>query len=479
MLGRQSRQSNFFDSEIFSRMIPPDHPLSQIKERVDFSFVAEETARCYDPDMGRRSFPPEVLFRALFLEVWANLSDVQVSRDLGYNVLYRWFCGIGWDDEAPDDTTLVVFRRRLGAEVFGRLFARVVEQAREKGLLKGKWAVVDGTKVVAHAAVKNNVALAREGRKRLLKILEEHDADLARELSPLGEPERDDDYADHDMLLAGEVLKGQELISRLEGRQEKDLREFRELYRKVVRFEGIASLSDPDARWGFKKKDEPFLGYKAHVACDATGMATAARVTPGNESELPQALPMVRELEEKGMRPLCLAADKGYDDSGLRAALTRDGIRAYIPSRQDLKRLEKEGFRYEAEHGTLTCACGKRALGASPHKKGGLVYYFSEKDCKECVLREKCLGNSGTRKRVYVKPETLENRPRGLKAAMRIRKSVERLFGDVKAWHGMSRARYRGLGRVTVQVLMTLIVANVKKMAKLLTAKGEPSPNTA
>jgi len=479
MLGRQSRQPNFFDSEIFSRMVPPDHPLTQIKEHVDFSFVAEEAARCYHPDMGRRSFPPEVLFRTLFLEVWANLSDVQVSRDLRYNVLYRWFCGIGWDDEVPDDTTLVVFRRRLGAEVFGRLFARVVEQAKEKGLLKGKWAVIDGTKVVAHAAVKNNVALAREGRKKLLKILEEHDADLARELSPLGEPERDDDYPDHDALLAAEALKGQELISKLEERQEKDLVEFRELYRKVVQFEGIASLSDPDARWGFKKKDEPFLGYKAHVACDATGIATAARVTPGNESELPQALPMVEELEERGMKPLCFAADKGYDDSGLRATLARDGIRAYIPSRQDLKRLEEEGFRYDAEQGTLTCACGKRAIGAFPHKQGGLVYYFSEHDCKGCGLKGECLGKSGTRKRVYVKPEALLNRPRGLKAAMRIRKSVERLFGDVKVWHGMRRARYRGLGRVTVQVLMTLIVTNAKKMAKLLAAKGVPSPNTA
>ena len=228
MLGRQSRQANFFDSEIFSRMIPRDHPLSQIKEHLDFSFVGEEAAQCYHPDMGRRSFPPEVLFRVLFLEVWANLSDVQASRDLKYNVLYRWFCGIGWDDEIPDDTTLVVFRRRLGDEVFGRLFAKVVEQARERGFLKGKWAVIDGTKIIAHSAVKNNVSLAREGRKRLLKILEEHDAELAKELSPLGEPERDDDYPDHDALLAREALKGQELISKLEGRQEKDLAEFRE-----------------------------------------------------------------------------------------------------------------------------------------------------------------------------------------------------------------------------------------------------------
>lgn len=39
---------------------------------------------------------------------------MQVCRELRRNVLYRHFCGIGWDDPVPDDTTLVVFRRRLG-----------------------------------------------------------------------------------------------------------------------------------------------------------------------------------------------------------------------------------------------------------------------------------------------------------------------------------------------------------------------------
>ena len=78
-----------------------------------------------------------------------------------------------------------------------------------------------------------------------------------------------------------------------------------------------------------------------------------------------------------------------------------------------------------------------------------------------------------------MKPEALLNRPRGLKAAMGVRRSVERVFGDVEVWLGMGGARYRGLEQVKVQVLMTLIVANAKKMAKLLAAKGLPSPNAA
>jgi len=465
VLGRQDRQTNFFDSEIFSRMVPEDHPLVLIGRNVDFSFVEEEAAGLYHPEIGRPSFPPEVLFRVLFLETWANLSDVQVCRELRYNVLYRYFCGIGWDDAVPDDTTLVVFRRRLGEETFRRLFARVVEQAREKGLLRGKWAIVDGTKVAAHAAVKNNLALAREGRKRLLGVLAKHDAGLAKQLEPLGEPEKDSDHPDHEQLLAAEVLKGQELISRLEDRTEPDVVELREFYRQVVRSEGPASFSDPDARWGFKKKNEPFLGYKAHVVCDETGMATAVTVTPANEAELPQLPHLLEEVRGEGLRPLYLAADKGYDDARTRRELAEAEVRAYIPCRHDLGRLERMGFSYDPRGEVLTCPAGRRAIGRSPHRRGGFLYYFSERDCLECPMRSSCLGPCATRKRVYVKPEVFEHRPRGLKRAMRVRKTVERLFGEAKVWHRMGRARYRGRARVAIQVIMTLIVLNAKKMA--------------
>ncbi len=79
MLGRRDDQANFFDREVFSRMIPEDHPLVEIKRAVDFSFVEDATRHLYDPENGRPSYPPETLFKVLFLEVWANLSDVQDS----------------------------------------------------------------------------------------------------------------------------------------------------------------------------------------------------------------------------------------------------------------------------------------------------------------------------------------------------------------------------------------------------------------
>ena|GEM_PF-5992449 len=61
----------------------------------------------------------------------------------------------------------------------------MVDQPKQKGLLRGKWAILDGTKVITHAAVKSHLALVREGRKKLVKVLARYDEPAARELAVL------------------------------------------------------------------------------------------------------------------------------------------------------------------------------------------------------------------------------------------------------------------------------------------------------
>ena len=59
---KNNNQLNFFDLEIFAKMIPQDHPLVKIKENIDFSFADEELASYYSQDTGRPCLPPPVLF---------------------------------------------------------------------------------------------------------------------------------------------------------------------------------------------------------------------------------------------------------------------------------------------------------------------------------------------------------------------------------------------------------------------------------
>ena len=53
------------------------------------------------------------------------------------------------------------------------------------------------------------------------------------------------------------------------------------------------------------------------------------------------------------------------------------------------------------------------------------------------------------------------------KELLKVRQTcIEGLFGQAKQWHGMARARWRGLDNVEIQVLITAAVLNIKKLIK-------------
>lgn len=88
MLGSQDRhQPGFWDNWISQRLLPEDHLLMRIDRAVDFSFVEKETKDLYSPDQAKPSYPPEQLFRFLFLAFLYNLSDVRFAEELCYNLM--------------------------------------------------------------------------------------------------------------------------------------------------------------------------------------------------------------------------------------------------------------------------------------------------------------------------------------------------------------------------------------------------------
>jgi len=461
---KNNNQLNFFDLEIFAKMIPQDHPLVKIKESIDFSFADEELASYYSQDTGRPCIPPSVLLRILFIEIWANLSDVQVCRELQYNILYRWFCDLAWDDPVPDPSTLVVFRRRIGEEGFRRLFARLLDELNAQGLIKGKWMLIDGTKFVAHAVAKDNITLVREGRNRLVKALAKKSIEEAEKLSCFTESLPEQEYPSQKELLEAEKEMGRKLIAALDGyKNDPILKEEIAVYEKILNGEGVNSFADSDARWGFKRKNDSYFGYKVHVMSTEEGIVTAVKVTPANEAESPQLPELVEETRKRGLKLRRLAADKGYDSSSIHEYLEKKNIRAYIPQKKSTKK--EDGFTYDSQKDCMICPQGKVSVGKSEHKNGGYIYYFSTKDCRKCPLKQECLGKSKTKRVYYNESLQLKRKSKSLKIAMRVRKSIERVFGHAKTWHRMARARYRGLKRVALQVFLTFMVINVKKIA--------------
>ncbi len=103
---------------------------------------------------GRPSKPPEQLIRALLLQVlYAIRSERQLMERIKYDLLFRWFVGLGIDEQEWDATVFTKNRDRLlGGAVSQRLLEAVLEQARSQDLLSEEHFTVDGTILEAWAS---------------------------------------------------------------------------------------------------------------------------------------------------------------------------------------------------------------------------------------------------------------------------------------------------------------------------------------
>lgn len=80
ILGKEKKQRDFFDGYLYGELFPEEDTLLSIARLVEVDFVEEEVADLYTEDRGRPSYPAAVLFKMLFVEHYANLSDVEVSK---------------------------------------------------------------------------------------------------------------------------------------------------------------------------------------------------------------------------------------------------------------------------------------------------------------------------------------------------------------------------------------------------------------
>lgn len=114
------------------------------------SYRLEKHCRKLD---GRPPFPPIVMFRALLLAQWYDLSDRDLEEALCDRLSFRRFAGLGIEQPTPDHTTLCRFRERLNeAGLTVKLLALVNAQIEAKGLVLKRGTLIDATVVETAAA---------------------------------------------------------------------------------------------------------------------------------------------------------------------------------------------------------------------------------------------------------------------------------------------------------------------------------------
>jgi transposase len=257
MRGEERFQDGMFSYVSLEQRVPGDHPLRSVRKLTDVVLrsLDVEFDALYE-DLGRPSIAPEYILRALLLQVFFSIrSERLLVEQIDYNLLFRWFVGLGMDDAVWNHAVFSKNRDRLlNSDVARRFFAEVNRSA--KKYMSDEHFTVDGTLIQAWASQKSF---------------------------------RSKDGSDDD----GDDFHGQKRTNQTH-----------------------ASSTDADARL-YKKSygKESKLSYLGHVLVEnRNGLIADAMVTTADgTAERDAALLMLSQRQKHRSKRITLGADKAYD----------------------------------------------------------------------------------------------------------------------------------------------------------------------
>ena len=288
--------------------VPQAHPLRKLRELVDalLSSMNAEFEAVY-ARRGRPSVPPEMLLKALLLQILFSIrSERLLVEAIDYNLLYRWFVGLNIEDKVWDHSTFSANRERLFNEDLARVFfERVQYTAKWAKLTSDEHFSVDGTLIEAWASHKSFKRKDASGRD-----------DGA---SPQGRnPEVD---------FKGEIAGN-------------DTHE---------------STTDADARL-YKKAngDKSRLCHMAHILMEnRNGLIVDVQVSHASGAAEWQAALKMLERQKRKARRLTVGADKGYDCKAFVKGCRQLGMTPHVAARAKHSAIDGRTQRHEGDKTSL------------------------------------------------------------------------------------------------------------------------------
>ena len=445
MQGRKDNESKLFYTVTLSRLVPVDHPVRRISEVLDLGFLYRETREYYSHE-GKPSIDPVVLFKLYLIGYFFGIpSERRLFREAQVNLAYRWYLGYDLDEEIPDHSVMTKSRYRFPVEVFERLFKRIIQLCKDKGLISGDYHFVDSSIVQADAS--------RESFRAKLKVEQEY----LDELSHLEDPKP----------FQGHIFDGNLDPEQMGKRRRRD--------KKNDRFE---SSTDPEAELITRPgKGSSIPSYKAHFCVDRKRRVILAvdgsKATDDDMSKVHSLFTC--SLFAAGKKPKMIVADshyggiealKYYQDQNVQTC-----IRPRISDNLD-GRFRNTDFTVIQDGEQLECPAGHRVKKQTDNLYR-IQFQWPKGLCNACQLKARCTQSSHGRIVSFYKGPYFD-RARALvtsekgKKLLRARQIiVEGVIGEAKNLHLLKRCRYRSLDRFRVQLFLTASAVNLKRLLKV------------
>src|SRR5215472_9460123 len=450
MMGQHARSESLFYYFKLDDYIPENHLLRLVDHHISLAFVRERLKGSYS-DTGRPSIDPKLLLRILLVGyLYGVTSERRLVEELRMHLAWRWFTGLGFDQEIPHHSTFSKNRhgRFQESKLFEELFVEIVKQCVQVGLVRGDQLSVDGSFVEANAAKESRIP--REQLEEVAQVnrrVRQYLVEL-EEQNPVEEP-----------------VHEQEQVS----------------------------TTDPDSTYATKGGTPARLGYYDNylvdnASCVIVGVqATAARMS--QETVAAQEM-LTRFTQWQGRDPESVAADATYGNGEFLQWLLDRGITPYMRTRDNALRKNNPGygperFTYLPESNSYRCPAGEQLnyVGLNVRNRAH-AYIGSAKRCGACSQKAQCTSGRYKYLAIHIhesarqRARELANTPEFLKA-QRQRKKVEALFAELKNQIGLRRLKLRRMRFVREQFYLAATVQNLKRLVRFLSFKPAPEIATA
>lgn len=161
--------------------------------------------------------------------------------------------------------------------------------------------------------------------------------------------------------------------------------------------------------------------------------------------------------------------------------LKNDGVEAIIPVSESTYRIDESFFSYNKDSDQWFCITGNYTVKKKKkmEKRGNktLSYYFNKEICKKCPDRGRCINGRHVGRTLVIGVNTPEFYEYSQKSKTpefiekyKKRASQEWKNGEMKRFHGLSRARGYGLKSMRTQAKLTALAVNLKRIAGLVSS---------
>jgi len=445
MMGQHDRSEALFYYFRLEDQVPETHLLRLIERHISFAFVRERLRQSYS-ETGRPSIDPELLLRILLIGyLYGITSERKLVEELRMHLAWRWFTGLGFDQEIPHHSTFSKNRhgRFQESKLFEELFEQIVRQCVEVGLVQGENLSVDGSFVEANAAKESRIPRQQLAEAaQVNRTVRQYLVELEQQ-NPVEEPVHQQDQV---------------------------------------------STTDPDSPYATKGGTPARLGYYDNYlvdnpSCVIVGVqATAARMS--QETVAAQDM-LTRFAQWQGREPSSVAADATYGNGEFLQWLLDRGITPDMRTRDSALRKNSpfygpECFTYLPESNRYRCPAGEQLnyVGLNVRNRAH-AYIGSAKRCGACSQKPQCTSGHYKYLAIHMheparqRARDLANTP-AFASAQRERKKVEAMFAELKNVIGLRRLRLRRMKFVREQFFLAAAAQNVKRLVRFLSQPITP-----